>query len=49
MVTGPAARAAFDIRKESPRLRDRYGRHTVGPERLAGPPAGRGRASGSSP
>jgi uncharacterized protein (DUF1501 family) len=27
MVTGPAARAAFDIRKEDPRLRDRYGRH----------------------
>ena len=27
MVTGPAARDAFDIRKEEPRLRDRYGRH----------------------
>ncbi len=34
MVSGPAARAAFDIRKESPRLRDRYGRHTWGQSAL---------------
>ncbi len=34
MVTGPAARAAFDIRKEDPRLRDRYGRHTWGQSAL---------------
>ena len=34
MVTGPAARAAFDIRKESPRLRDRYGRHQWGQSAL---------------
>ena len=34
MVTGPAARAAFDIRKEDPRLRDRYGRHQWGQSAL---------------
>jgi hypothetical protein len=34
MVTGPAARAAFDIRKENPRLRDRYGRHVGGQSAL---------------
>ena len=34
MITGPAARAAFDIRKESPQLRDRYGRHTWGQSAL---------------
>src|SRR5262249_35098383 len=34
MVTGPAARAAFDIRKENPRLRDRYGRHQWGQSAL---------------
>jgi hypothetical protein len=34
MVTGPAARLAFDIRKESPRLRDRYGRHQWGQSAL---------------
>jgi len=34
MVTGPAARAAFDIRKESPQLRDRYGRHQWGQSAL---------------
>jgi hypothetical protein len=34
MITGPAARAAFDIRKESPRLRDRYGRHQWGQSAL---------------
>jgi uncharacterized protein (DUF1501 family) len=34
MVTGPAARAAFDLRKEDPRLRDRYGRHTWGQSAL---------------
>lgn len=34
MVTSSAAREAFDIRKESPRLRDRYGRHTWGQSAL---------------
>jgi hypothetical protein len=34
MVSGPAARAAFDLRKESPRLRDRYGRHQWGQSAL---------------
>ena len=34
MVTGPAARAAFDIRKENPKLRDRYGRHQWGQSAL---------------
>ena len=34
LVTSPAARAAFDIRKESPRLRDRYGRHQWGQSAL---------------
>jgi Protein of unknown function (DUF1501) len=34
MVTGPAARAAFDLKKENPRLRDRYGRHTWGQSAL---------------
>lgn len=34
MVTGPAARKAFDIRREDPRLRDRYGRHTWGQSAL---------------
>jgi hypothetical protein len=29
-VCGPAARRAFDISKEDPRLRDRYGRHNWG-------------------
>lgn len=29
-VTGPAARKAFDIDKEDPRLRDRYGRNSWG-------------------
>src|SRR5207253_6127652 len=29
-VTGPAARDAFDINREEPRLRDLYGRHTWG-------------------
>lgn len=28
LVTGPAARKAFDIGSEDPRLRDKYGRHT---------------------
>jgi uncharacterized protein (DUF1501 family) len=36
MVTGPAARAAFDLTKESPHLRDRYGRHTWGQSALLG-------------
>ncbi len=30
MISGPAARQAFDIDKEEPRLRDRYGRHSWG-------------------
>lgn len=30
LITGPAAGAAFDIGKETPRLRDHYGRHTWG-------------------
>jgi hypothetical protein len=34
LVTGPAAREAFDISKEDPRLRDRYGRHTWGQSAL---------------
>ena len=29
-LTGPAARKAFDIGKEDPRMRDRYGRHNWG-------------------
>ena len=34
--------AAFDISKEAPRLRDRYGRHSWGQCRWPGPPAGGG-------
>jgi hypothetical protein len=34
MVTGPTARAAFDLTKEDPRLRDRYGRHQWGQSAL---------------
>jgi hypothetical protein len=30
MVTGPAARRAFDLGREDPRVRDRYGRTAVG-------------------
>lgn len=30
LISGPAAREAFDLNKEDPRLRDRYGRHTWG-------------------
>jgi hypothetical protein len=30
MVTGPAARRAFDIAREDPKLRDRYGRNRIG-------------------
>ena len=33
-VTGPAAREAFDINREDPRLRDRYGRHNWGQSTL---------------
>ncbi len=36
MVLGDAARSAFDIRKEDPRLRDRYGRHQWGQSVLLG-------------
>ena len=34
LLTGPTARAAFDLRTESPRLRDRYGRHQWGQSAL---------------
>lgn len=34
MVAGPNARRAFDLSKEDPRLRDRYGRHTWGQSAL---------------
>ena len=34
LVTGPAARRAFDIGLEDPRLRDRYGRHNWGQSTL---------------
>jgi uncharacterized protein (DUF1501 family) len=34
LVTGPAARKAFDISTEDPRLRDRYGRHSWGQSTL---------------
>ncbi len=34
MVTGDAARKAFDINSADPRLRDRYGRHTWGQSTL---------------
>jgi hypothetical protein len=33
-VSGPAARRAFDIGKEDPKLRDRYGRHNWGQSTL---------------
>jgi hypothetical protein len=33
-VTGPAARQAFNINQEDPRLRDRYGRHNWGQSAL---------------
>ncbi len=33
-VTGPAARDAFNIHREDPRLRDRYGRHNWGQSTL---------------
>ncbi len=33
-VTGPAARRAFDIDREDPRIRDRYGRHNWGQSTL---------------
>ena len=33
-VSGPAARKAFDINKEDPKLRDRYGRHNFGQSTL---------------
>lgn len=33
-VTGPAAREAFNINQEDPRLRDRYGRHNWGQSTL---------------
>jgi hypothetical protein len=30
LVTGPEARLAFDLDRESPKMRDRYGRHPLG-------------------
>ncbi len=30
LVTGPAARRAFDLEREAPTVRDRYGRHPLG-------------------
>jgi uncharacterized protein (DUF1501 family) len=30
LITGPTAKAAFDLDRESPALRDRYGRHPLG-------------------
>jgi len=33
-ITGPAARKAFDLNTEDPRLRDRYGRHNWGQSTL---------------
>ena len=42
-VTGPAARQAFDIDQEDPRLRDQLRPAQLGPEHAAGPAAGRGR------
>jgi hypothetical protein len=33
-VSGPAARRAFDLNKEDPKLRDRYGRHSWGQSTL---------------
>src|SRR5262249_54747368 len=34
LLTSSAARDAFDIDRESPHLRDRYGRHTIGQQCL---------------
>lgn len=34
MITGPKARDAFDISKEDPKLRERYGRHSWGQSTL---------------
>jgi hypothetical protein len=34
LLTGTAARDAFDLSREDPRTRDRYGRHTVGQQCL---------------
>jgi hypothetical protein len=34
LLTGSAARDAFDLGREDPRLRDRYGRHTFGQQAL---------------
>jgi hypothetical protein len=34
LISGPAARRAFDINQEDPRLRDRYGRHQWGQSTL---------------
>jgi hypothetical protein len=34
LLTGAAARNAFDISREDPKTRDRYGRHTVGQQCL---------------
>jgi hypothetical protein len=36
MISGPEARAAFDVSREDPRLRDRYGRNRWGQSALLG-------------
>ncbi|HZT81826.1 MAG TPA: DUF1501 domain-containing protein [Gemmataceae bacterium] len=30
LISGPAARRAFDVNREAPKVRDRYGRHNWG-------------------
>ena len=42
LVTAPEAKKAFDIHSEDPRLRDRYGRNSLGPGLPAGPAVDRG-------
>jgi hypothetical protein len=34
LLTSPRSKEAFDLKKEPPRIRDRYGRHTVGQSTL---------------
>ena len=43
MICSGQAQRAFELDKEDPRLRDAYGRDSLGDEGPAGPPAGRGR------
>ena len=42
LVTSPAVQNAFDMNREDPQMRDRYGRNNWGQNMLAGPAAGRG-------